>query len=168
VFLDEPTAALDPEAAFVVREAIETLRRAGRTIVLATHNLDEADRLCDRIAFIRGGLLRIDSPAALRGAVGDAGLTVRLRDGVSAEAVSAVRGVPGVRAAQPTDGLLHIGTDDPEAVAPPVVRALVASGADIVEVRPERPSLERIYFEIMGVTPGGDADADVGVDREER
>ncbi|MGH2475728.1 MAG: ABC transporter ATP-binding protein, partial [Candidatus Limnocylindrales bacterium] len=49
VFLDEPTAALDPEAAFIVREAIETLRKAGRTIVLATHNLDEADRLCDRI-----------------------------------------------------------------------------------------------------------------------
>ena len=63
VFLDEPTAALDPEAAFIVREAIETLRRAGRTIVLATHNLDEADRLCDRIAFVRGGLVRVDSPA---------------------------------------------------------------------------------------------------------
>src|SRR6188508_892735 len=50
VFLDEPTAALDPEAAYVVREAIEDLRKAGRTIVLATHNLDEADRLCDRVA----------------------------------------------------------------------------------------------------------------------
>src|SRR6185312_7597513 len=78
VFLDEPTAALDPEAAFIVREAIETLRKAGRTIVLATHNLDEADRLCDRIAFIRGGLLRIDSPAALRGSIGSHGLTIRL------------------------------------------------------------------------------------------
>ncbi len=71
VFLDEPTAALDPEAAFVVREAIEQLRRAGRTIVLATHNLDEADRLCDRIAFVRGGLLRVDSPARLRGDHGE-------------------------------------------------------------------------------------------------
>ncbi len=70
IFLDEPTAALDPEAAYVVREAIESLQRSGRTIVLATHNLDEADRLCDRIAFVRGGLLRIDSPAALRGSVG--------------------------------------------------------------------------------------------------
>ena len=67
VFLDEPTAALDPEAAYVVREAIESMRRQGRTIVLATHNLDEADRLCDRVAFVRGGLLRIDSPAGLRG-----------------------------------------------------------------------------------------------------
>ena len=70
VFLDEPTAALDPEAAYIVREAIEALRRSGRTIVLATHNLDEADRLCDRVAFVRGGLLRVDSPAGLRAGAG--------------------------------------------------------------------------------------------------
>ena len=156
VFLDEPTAALDPEAAFIVREAIETLRRAGRTIVLATHNLDEADRLCDRIAFIRGGLLRIDSPAALRGALGERGLAVRLRDGVGRDAIGAVEAVAGVRAVEPADGVLHVGADDPEAVAPDVVRALVASGADVVELRLERPSLERIYFEVMGVTPGAD------------
>ena len=152
VFLDEPTAALDPEAAFIVREAIETLRRAGRTIVLATHNLDEADRLCDRIAFIRGGLLRIDSPAALRGALGERGLAVRFRDGVASDVVAAVQAVTGVRGAEAEDGVLHIGADDPEAIAPAVVRALVAAGADIVELRPERPSLERIYFEVMGVT----------------
>jgi len=65
--------------------------------------------------------------------------------------------VPGVRAAESSDGVLHVGTDDPEAVAPAVVRALVASGADIVELRPERPSLERIYFDVMGVSMGADA-----------
>ena len=157
VFLDEPTAALDPEAAFIVREAIETLRQAGRTIVLATHNLDEADRLCDRIAFIRGGLLRIDSPAALRGDVEGRGLAVRLRDGAAATQVDAVRAVPGVRAAEATDSVIHVGTDEPETIAPAIVRALVANGADIVELRPERPTLERIYFEVMGVTPGADA-----------
>ena len=160
VFLDEPTAALDPEAAFIVREAIETLRRAGRTIVLATHNLDEADRLCDRIAFIRGGLLRIDSPAALRGDLGTSGLAVRLRDGASAAALTAVRSVSGVRAAEHVDGVLHVGTDDPATIAPSVVRALVATGADIVELRPERTSLERIYFDVMGVSPGADGAVD--------
>ena len=157
VFLDEPTAALDPEAAFIVREAIETLRKAGRTIVLATHNLDEADRLCDRIAFIRGGLLRIDSPAALRGALGGHGLSVRLRDVPTADQLSAVRAIPAVRATEMADGLLQVGVDEPETVAPDVIRALVARGADIVEVRPEQASLERVYFEIMGVTPGGDS-----------
>jgi ABC-2 type transport system ATP-binding protein len=157
VFLDEPTAALDPEAAFIVREAIETLRKAGRTIVLATHNLDEADRLCDRIAFIRGGLLRIDSPAALRGALGGHGLSVRLREAPSADQLGAVRAIPTVRSTAMADGLLQIGADEPETVAPEVVRALVTSGADVVEVRPEQASLERVYFEIMGVTPGADS-----------
>ena len=157
VFLDEPTAALDPEAAFIVREAIETLRKAGRTIVLATHNLDEADRLCDRIAFIRGGLLRIDSPAALRGALGGHGLAIRLRDGASSDQLGAVGGIPGVRSAEMTDGVLEVGADEPEAVAPEVIRALVAGGADIIEVRPEQATLERVYFEIMGVTPGADS-----------
>jgi ABC-2 type transport system ATP-binding protein len=161
VFLDEPTAALDPEAAFVVREAIETLRRAGRTIVLATHNLDEADRLCDRIAFVRGGLLRVDSPRALRGSIGAHGLSIRMADGTSAEQLDAVRGVAGVAAASVDDGLLRVGADDPESIAPAVVRALVAAGADIVEVRPERATLERIYFEVMGVTPGADGIEDI-------
>jgi ABC-2 type transport system ATP-binding protein len=161
VFLDEPTAALDPEAAFIVREAIETLRRAGRTIVLATHNLDEADRLCDRIAFVRGGLVRVDSPAALRGALGARGLTVRLGEPASEEQVEAVRAVGGVTATESADGVLRIGADDPESIAPAVVRALVGSGADVVELRPERTSLERIYFEVMGVAPGADGIEDV-------
>src|SRR6185369_877779 len=101
VFLDEPPAALDPEAAFVVREAIETLRRAGRTIVLATHNLDEADRLCDRIAFVRGGLVRVDSPAQLRGALGTRGLTVRLVAPADDTLVARLRALTGVEVVEP-------------------------------------------------------------------
>ncbi len=161
VFLDEPTAALDPEAAFVVREAIETLRRAGRTIVLATHNLDEADRLCDRIAFVRGGLLRVDSPAALRGAIGIRGLSIRLGLPATADQLGAVRAIGGVTAATSSDGVLRVGAADPESVAPNVVRALVAAGSDIVEVRPERTSLEQIYFDVMGVSPGADGIEDI-------
>ncbi len=102
MFLDEPTAALDPEAAFIVREAIETLRRAGRTIVLATHNLDEADRLCDRVAFVRGGLLRIDSPARLRGALGTRGLAIRFAAAPPTAAIDAMRTVPGVTTVEAT------------------------------------------------------------------
>jgi ABC-2 type transport system ATP-binding protein len=159
VFLDEPTAALDPEAAFIVREAIETLRSAGRTIVLATHNLDEADRLCDRIGFVRGGLVRIDSPAALRGDLGERGLTIRLAAPAGDSVLEVLRALPGVTAAARADGHLRVGTTDPEAIAPAVVRALVAAGGDVVEVRPVRTSLERIYFEVMGVRPGSDGAA---------
>jgi ABC-2 type transport system ATP-binding protein len=161
VFLDEPTAALDPEAAFIVRESIETLRRAGRTIVLATHNLDEADRLCDRIAFVRGGFLRVDSPSALRGSIGARELSIRLGLPATDDQLGAVRAIDGVTATTSTDGLLRVGAVDPESIAPDVVRALVAVGGDIVEVRPERTSLEQIYFEVMGVKPGADGIEDV-------
>ena len=156
VFLDEPTAALDPEAAFIVRESIETLRRAGRTIVLATHNLDEADRLCDRIAFVRAGFVRVDSPAGLRGAFGKGSLAVRMGSSPSTSSLEALRRLEGVAAVDALDGVLRIGTTDPERVAPAVVRALVAAGGDVVEVRIERTTLEQIYFDVMGVHPGAD------------
>jgi ABC-2 type transport system ATP-binding protein len=156
VFLDEPTAALDPEAAFIVRESIETLRNAGRTIVLATHNLDEADRLCDRIAFVRAGLVRVDSPAALRGALGTRGLAIRLASSPSPDAIVALRHLDGIDAVDTVDGVLRVGATDPESIAPAVVRSLVAAGGDIVEVRVDRTSLEQIYFDVMGVRPGAD------------
>ena len=166
VFLDEPTAALDPEAAFVVREAIEGLQRAGRTIILATHNLDEADRLCDRVAFVRGGLLRVDSPAGLRAATGTRGEEVTLAgepgggSGVAAGpegggGVAAVaRAVAGVTGATVEGRRLVVATDDPLTVTPELVRALVLAGAAIAEVRERASSLEDVYFEVMGVRPG--------------
>lgn len=163
VFLDEPTAALDPEAAFVVREAIEELRRAGRTIVLATHNLDEADRLCDRIAFVRGGLLRVDSPAGLRGGLGSRRLVVRLAPAgpVPTAVTDAIASAAGVTSAAVTavDGALRVITSDPESVAAAVARAIVGAGVDLVEMHIERTSLEEVYFEVMGVRPGAGGEA---------
>src|SRR6476646_1428194 len=153
VFLDEPTAALDPEAAWIVREAIEALRRSGRTIVLATHNLDEADRLCDRVAFVRGGLLRIDSPAGLRGALGGHGVEIGLAVRPEAGLVSAARGVAGVTGVEVADHRLVVAAAEPAAVTPSIVRALVAAGAEIVEVRERATPLEQVYFDVMGVRP---------------
>src|SRR6476646_7888241 len=153
VFLDEPTAALDPEAAYVVREAIESMRRQGRTIVLATHNLDEADRLCDRVAFVRGGLLRIDSPAGLRGSLGGRGVEVGLAGEPSDGLVAAARSVPGVIGVDVADGRLIVAADDPAGVAPGLVRALVAAGADITTVHARATTLEQVYFEVMGARP---------------
>ena len=156
VFLDEPTAALDPEAAYIVREAIESIRRSGRTIVLATHNLHEADRLCDRVAFVRGGLLRVDSPADLRGALGGQGVDVVFADGPSPSAIEAARRVEGVTGAELVGRRLVVATADPATVTPKLVRALVAAGADLVDVREHATSLEQIYFEVMGVRPEPD------------
>ena len=159
LFLDEPTAALDPEAAFVVRDAISRLRAAGRTIVLATHNLDEAGRLCDRIAFVRGGLLRIDSPARLRDEAGRGRVSVLFAARADGLAEAAL-GVAGVRAATASDGRLDVDVDDPEQVTPALVRALVGAGAAILEVRRQAATLEDVYFEVMGVRPGAGGELD--------
>ena len=171
VFLDEPTAALDPEAAYIVREAIEALRRSGRTIVLATHNLDEADRLCDRVAFVRGGLLRVDSPAGLRDALGGRGVEIGLAEDVAmgsgadghlapgpvvGRLVAAARAVPGVTSVEVANRRLLVGVEDPAAVTPALIRALVAAGAEIVSVRERASTLEQVYFDVMGVRPDHD------------
>jgi ABC-2 type transport system ATP-binding protein len=159
VFLDEPTAALDPEAAYVVREAIEDLRRAGRTIVLATHNLDEADRLCDRVAFVRGGLLRVDSPARLRGSLAGGQVEIRFADRPTESLPGIARAIDGVGAARLDGDRLVVEAADPAAITPALVRALVAAGASILEVRPAASSLESVYFEVMGVQPGAGGEA---------
>ncbi len=160
IFLDEPTAALDPEAAFVVREAIETLRQAGRTIVLATHNLDEADRLCDQVAFVRGGLLRIDSPARLRGSLAGGRVEVRIADrAADAGLIAIATGIDGVNAAHFDGDRLVVDAVDPSKVTPGLVLALATAGAAILEVRPAATSLESVYFEVMGAQPGADGQA---------
>jgi ABC-2 type transport system ATP-binding protein len=156
IFLDEPTAALDPEAAYIVREAIEELRRSGRTIVLATHNLDEADRLCDRVAFVRGGLLRVDSPAGLRGSLGGHGVEVRLATPATEAVVSAARGVAGVASVEVRDRRLIVTAAEPATVTPALVRALVIAGAEILDVRERATTLEQVYFEVMGARPDRD------------
>ena len=147
LFLDEPTSALDPESAFVVREAIADLRSAGRTIVLATHNLDEADRLCDRIAFVRGGFLRVDSPARLRGDLGRFGVDVTLAHDAGspagADLVSVAEAVAGVTGVASRNGVLSVAMAD-DGATPGLVRALVGAGAAIAEVRRKAATLEDV------------------------
>jgi ABC-2 type transport system ATP-binding protein len=153
VFLDEPTAALDPEAAFIVREAIEALRRSGRTIVLATHNLDEANRLCDRVAFVRSALLRVATPTELRGAIGGRGVDVTLATELTAEMLAAANSIEGVAAVEVDGRRLLASGASPTDMTPELIRAIVAAGADVLEVRERASTLEEAYFEVMGVRP---------------
>ena len=153
VFLDEPTAALDPEAAYIVREAIEDLRRAGRTIVLATHNLDEADRLCDRVAFVRGGLLRVDSPAGSARRAGRPGRGHRAGGAPADELVAAARAVPGVTAVEVADGGSSSRPTTRRPSRPPSSERSSPPGPTITEVRERASTLEDVYFDVMGVRP---------------
>jgi len=159
LFLDEPTAALDPEASAIVRDAIATLRGQGRTIVLCTHVLPEAERLCDRIGFLRTTLLRVDTPARLRTAHSGGRVHVRLAARAEPDLLAAVGAAPGVAAVQAAADGLVAELRDAESGTPVLVRALVAAGAAILEVRREAATLEDVYFEVMGTPADGEAAA---------
>jgi ABC-2 type transport system ATP-binding protein len=148
LFLDEPTAALDPEASHLVHDFISDLRKEGRTIFLCTHNLDEADRLCDRVGVFKTHLLVVDTPAKLRSQL--FGRRVVFHLGTSNETIaSVVRALPFVREAKVVENKLLVNIDDPEAHNPEIVRVLVGAGADIQFVGELRHSLEDVYLQLV-------------------
>ena len=100
--------------------------------------------------------MRVDSPAGLRDSLGGRGVEVGLAEAPSDELVAAARTVPGVAAVEAADLRLAVATDDPGAVTPALVRALVGAGAAIVTVRERATTLEQVYFEVMGVRPDRD------------
>jgi len=150
LFLDEPTAALDPEAARTVHDFIGELKAEGRTTFLCTHNLDEAERLCDRIGVINHGrLIALDRPANLRRQLFGRQTVVELA-APSDAALDAVGALPFVENLQVDGSRLTIALGDPEAQNPVLVRALVQAGADVRYVRDVEHSLEEVYFSLMG------------------
>jgi ABC-2 type transport system ATP-binding protein len=163
LFLDEPTSALDPEAAKTVRDFIETLRGQGRTIFLCTHNLDEAERLCDRIAVFRQRLIAVDTPEALRRQLFGRQTVVHLArlEERFADALRPLPFVKHVEAVQEEDepGKLVISLDDPPVRNPVIVQTLVDLGAQIQFVNELRHSLEDVYLSLIhdGDAPQGGA-----------
>ncbi|MCA9990415.1 MAG: ABC transporter ATP-binding protein [Ardenticatenaceae bacterium] len=148
LFLDEPTAGLDPEAAKLVRDFVSELKAEGRTIFVCTHNLDEADRLCDRIAVFKGQLRVVDTPAGLRKQLYGRQVVIHL--GQEAQPyVPAVRDLITVKNAQAVDNKLVLALEEPEKANPDIIRALVAAGADIQFVGELRHSLEDIYLQLV-------------------
>ncbi len=162
VFLDEPTAALDPEAAKTVRDFIETLRGQGRTIFLCTHNLDEAERLCDRIGVFKQRLIAVDTPDALRRQLFGRQTVVHLAPpadpGALQQWAGVVAGLPDVQHVEPLPASaddperadrLVISLADPPAQNPAIVRTLVGQGAEVQFVNEVKHSLEDVYLSLI-------------------
>jgi ABC-2 type transport system ATP-binding protein len=148
IFLDEPTAGLDPEAARVVLDFIKALRAEGRTILLTTHNLPEADELCDLIGVFRARLLRLDTPANLRARMFGSGTQVRVV-GDAARWIETVRALSFVQDATASESTLSVSLAQPDEQNPAVVQALVEAGARIRAVEPTSHSLEEVYLELV-------------------
>ncbi len=148
LFLDEPTSGLDPEAAKLVRDFIEELKTEGRTIFLCTHNLDEADRLCDRVAIFKTRLITVDSPANIRQRLYGRRVVFHLRQ-PGEPLAAAARALPFVKEVQAVDNKLVVALDNPEDDNPALIRHLVEAGAEIQFVGELRHSLEDVYLRLM-------------------
>jgi len=148
LFLDEPTAGLDPESARLVRDFIEELRKEGRTIFLCTHNLDEADRLCDRIGVFKTHLLVVDTPESLRNQLFGRKVVFHLK-AANDDLAASLRGLPYVREAKMVEDKILVTLDNPEERNPEIIRLLVGQGAEIQFVGELRHSLEDVYFQLV-------------------
>ncbi len=151
LFLDEPTSGLDPEAARLVRTFIEELKGMGRTIFLCTHNLNEADQLCDRIGIFKSRLIEVDTPSNLRKKLYGRKVVFHLR-ALNPTWGDQIQELPGVIEVNSVDQKLVIAMDDPETLNPQVIRLLVEDGADILFVGELRHSLEDIYLQTIRET----------------
>jgi ABC-2 type transport system ATP-binding protein len=149
LFLDEPTSGLDPAATREVHQLITTLSRSGVTIFLTTHRLEEAERLCDRVAILNTTLRTIGRPAQLREQLFTKTLTVTTLTPL-AEADGVFAGLPAVdgwRQDGPTTYVLNVS--EQAVAAPAVTRALVAAGAEVLSINQPHHSLEDVYLELI-------------------
>jgi ABC-2 type transport system ATP-binding protein len=157
LFLDEPTAGLDPAAAQEVHRLIGGLHEQGVTIFLTTHRLDEAERLCDRVAILSTRLRSIGAPETLRDELFKRTLAVRTATSL-ADPGTVFSGLPGVESwhADGAAGYL-LPVSDAAVAAPAVTRALVAAGADVLSISESQHSLEDVYLELVDERPAAEA-----------
>jgi ABC-2 type transport system ATP-binding protein len=149
LFLDEPTSGLDPVAAREVHVLIEGLRNQGTTIFLTTHRLEEAERLCDRVAILNTTLRTIGRPDELRDQLFSRALKVQIRQPL-ADPGGVFDGLPGASEwRQDGDAGYLISVSDASVAAPAATRALVAAGADVLSISETRHSLEDVYLELV-------------------
>ena len=148
LFLDEPTANLDPLAAKTVRDFILELKKEKRTIFLNTHNLDEAERICDRIAVLKTRLIRVGSPEDLERSISSRKTVIHLESIVDS-VLAAVKKLSAVKNVSANENRLILDMDDPEKDNPQLVRAIVEAGGNIRYVTEERSTLEDVYLKLV-------------------
>jgi len=149
MFLDEPTSGLDPAAAHEVLGLVNGLRERGVTVFLTTHRLDEAERLCDRVAIMNTSLRTIGTPDELRRTLFTRSIAVAVAAPLE-QPDKVFAGLTAVQGWQATDPARYLVTvTDPAAAAPGITRALVAAGADVLSIGETRHSLEDVYLELI-------------------
>ncbi|MEA2008310.1 MAG: ABC transporter ATP-binding protein [Chloroflexota bacterium] len=153
LFLDEPTSGLDPQMARLVREFISELKREGRTIILCTHNLEEADRLCDRVAVFQSHLLALDTPSALRQKLFGRKVVFHLKQ-VEPQYQSVLEKHDFVSEVQLVEEKIVVTLENPEKNNPLLIEALIQAGAKVQFVGELRRRLEDVYLQLVQNSQG--------------
>ncbi|MDQ3674674.1 MAG: ABC transporter ATP-binding protein, partial [Gemmatimonadota bacterium] len=151
LFLDEPTVGLDPQARLDLWEILRDLHRRGRTIVITTHYMDEADRLCDRLAIIdEGRLLALDTPRSLKSKAPGGTLLELVLDGDAAWAVEKAKTVADLSRVEARDATLRAYSSAGGRPLPAFIEAAESSGRTVKDIRLLQPSLETLFVSLTG------------------
>lgn len=151
LFLDEPTVGLDPQARLALWEILRRLHAEGRTIVMTTHYMEEADQLCERVAIVdHGRLLALDRPAALKGRAPGGTLVELTLDGDAGPVLEAVRQVPGVLRAESEGAVLRAFAERAGEIVSPLIKAAEQAGRGTLNIHLSPPSLETLFISLTG------------------
>jgi ABC-2 type transport system ATP-binding protein len=152
LFLDEPTAGLDPQSRLALWDLLGELHRDGQTILLTTHYMEEADRLCERVAIMdHGRILALDTPAALKQSIGaDTVVTVKTAGDTSRLAELLAGDVTGVTRTRQVDGGLQLHVQGSDRLIPRIVLSAERGGFDLVDLSVAEPSLETVFINLTG------------------
>jgi ABC-2 type transport system ATP-binding protein len=152
LFLDEPTAGLDPQSRLALWDLLGELHRDGQTIMLTTHYMEEADRLCDRVAIMdHGQILALDTPAELKQTIGaDTVVTLKTTGDTERLAQLLASDVEGVTRTRRIDGGLQLHVQGSDRLVPRIVMSAERGGFDLVDVSISEPSLETVFINLTG------------------
>ena len=151
IFLDEPTVGLDPQARLGLWEILRDLHNRGRTIVMTTHYMDEADRLCDRLAIIdRGKLLALDTPRALKARAPGGTLIELVLDGDAVATAEIAETINGVSHVEANDGVLRVQSNRGGELLPALIEAAETAGRTVKDIHLLQPSLETLFVSLTG------------------
>jgi ABC-2 type transport system ATP-binding protein len=152
LFLDEPTAGLDPQGRLALWELLRGLNAEGQTIMLTTHYMEEADKLCDRVAIMdHGRILALDTPAALKRSVGaDTIVTVKAEGEPDALAATFTRHMDGVTRTRSIPGGIELHIQGADRLVPRVVEASEAGGFSLADLSVAEPTLETVFIGLTG------------------
>jgi ABC-2 type transport system ATP-binding protein len=151
LFLDEPTAGLDPQSRIALWEILGELHRAGQTILLTTHYMEEADQLCERLAIMdHGKILALDTPAGLKASVGADTIVTVHAEGDLAVLASVLQQIEGVISATNVDGSIVVHVKGASSILPPIVTSAERNGFVVQDLSVAEPTLETVFIKLTG------------------